>query len=162
MCGYDSTAPSSTIDNQTAGNYAYFQNSSLTINATVDTTSETYGSGLANVRLYYWYHNASNNATKENNTAYWSSDVLDSTDSTPWPQASWTFSFPNGSGYYRFDSIAYDNATNAETLLNVNQANNTECFFNNTPPNIPYIFKFVKIRDACKISLNIMHNKTII
>ncbi len=141
MAGYDNTAPSSSINNQTFGYYSYFQNGSLTITATVNDSSETYGSGISSVCLYYWHHNATNNVTKEANTGYWNGSFLFvTTNSTPWidtSAVSWMFTFPNGTGYYRFCSRVYDNATNAESLLAVDEVNNTECFYNNTPPNIP-------------------------
>jgi hypothetical protein len=83
----------------------YWKKSSpFTITATA---SDTGGSGLKNVSLYYY--NSSNN-----NTWYgpWKFGVV----TTPWSGISWSFTFPKGIGYYRFYSIAVDNASNGETI----------------------------------------------
>ena len=139
----DCTAASSSINNQTAGHYSYFQNSSpLTITAIANDSSETGGSGISSVRLYYWHHNATNTPEKDTNPVYWNGSFLFGTNSTPWinnSTVSWSFSFPNGTGYYRFCSRVYDNVTNAESLLTLGQTNNTECYYNNTPPNTPVL-----------------------
>ena len=136
----DTVAPNSSINNQTAGYYSYFQNNSyFTISANVNVTSETSASGINYIALYYWFNNATNNATKLTNN--WNDSTLfGTTNTTPWidiSNVSWNFSFSNGTGYYRFCSKAYDNASNCESLLDLNQTNNSECFYQNTPPETP-------------------------
>ncbi|HEC86436.1 MAG TPA: hypothetical protein ENI49_00975, partial [Thermoplasmatales archaeon] len=94
----DNETPSSSVDAISP----YWQNSSpLTINATA---SDGSGSGLDNVALYYRY--SSDNSS-------WGSWVYFGYDtSSPW---SWSFTFPNGSGYYQFYSIAQDILQNTES-----------------------------------------------
>ena len=81
----------------------YWQTSTpITITAIASDDS----SGVANVSLYYRYSN--NNST-------WGNWTLFGTDSaSPW---SWSFNFPNGTGYYEFYTRARDNATNYEVAL---------------------------------------------
>jgi hypothetical protein len=112
----DSYAPESSVD---AISDYWHSSQPFTINATaIDNTS-----GVANVALY-WY-NSTDNST-------WSGPWSNGTDSTA--PYSWSFTFSNGSSsYYRFYTIANDNATNIETPP-VN--NDTKCFFNNTIPTI--------------------------
>ncbi len=100
-CGYDTTAPSSSVDAITS----YWQKTSpLTIDGTA---SDTGGSGLWNVTL--WYRFSSNNVS-------WGGWVTSGLfDSNPWVAVSWSFTFSNDSGYYEFYSIAKDNATNTES-----------------------------------------------
>jgi hypothetical protein len=138
----DDSAPNSSINNQTAGYYSYFQNSTLPITATINISSETNGhpySGLKNVTLYYWYNNATNNDSKI--PANWSTAIIfeNSTSFSVWSgnlwNVSWSFDFTNGPGYYRFCSMAYDNVSNHETLKLLNRTNNTECFYGNNLPN---------------------------
>jgi hypothetical protein len=114
-CGYDNVAPSSTVDSITT----YWQTTSpLTITATA---SDTGPSGLKNVTLYYSY--SSNNAS-------WGGYVSFGVDTaSPW---SWSFSFSNGTGWYRFYSIAKDNATNAESLPDLGY--DTSCGYDNVAP----------------------------
>jgi len=94
-CGYDTTAPSSFVDAITP----YWKNAIAMITAT---TSDTF-SGVKNVTLYYRF--SSDNASWDG----WVSTGVDI--AAPW---SWSFSFSNGSGYYKWYSIAKDNATNVE------------------------------------------------
>ncbi|MEW6070139.1 MAG: VCBS repeat-containing protein, partial [Candidatus Thermoplasmatota archaeon] len=76
----------------------YWQNSTLIIDAE---GSDTF-SGLKNITLYYY------NST-DNSTFYGPWEF--GTDADPWVSISWSFNFPKGEGYYRFYSIARDNAT---------------------------------------------------
>lgn len=77
----------------------YWFNSSITITA----SASDLHSGVASVEL--WYRYSTNNAT-------WGGWTLFGTDTAaPW---SWSFNFPNGSGYYRFYSRAKDNVSNYE------------------------------------------------
>jgi hypothetical protein len=100
-CGYDNVAPSSSVD----AIPSYWQKTSpLTIDGT---TSDTGGSGLWNVTL--WYRFSSNNAS----WGGWVTSGL--VDSNPWVAVSWSFTFSNDTGYYEFYSIAKDNATNTES-----------------------------------------------
>jgi hypothetical protein len=97
----------------------YWKKSSpLTITATA---SDTGGSGLKNVSLYYY--NSSNN-----NTWYgpWKFSVV----ATPWSGISWSFTFPKGVGYYRFYSVAVDNASNVETFT----GNDTRAGYDSVAP----------------------------
>jgi hypothetical protein len=95
-CGYDATAPSSTVNLITS----YWKKTNITVTASASDAM----SGVKNVTLYYRF--SSNNASWEG----WVSAGVDSV--SPW---SWSFSFSNGSGYYQFYSIAKDNATNVES-----------------------------------------------
>ncbi|UCB59133.1 MAG: hypothetical protein JSV67_02200, partial [Thermoplasmatales archaeon] len=111
----DSFAPESSVDSFSG----YLQYSKpLIINASATDNV----SGVASVTLY-WY-NSTDNST-------WLGPWSYGTDSTA--PYTWSFVFSNGSGYYRFYSIATDNVTNIETAP-VN--NDTMCFYDNTPPNI--------------------------
>jgi len=85
---------------------------------------------LQSVALYYY--NSTNNYT-------WSGPFSYYTNTTPWfninaINISFNFSNANGSGYYRFYSIATDNASNTEEAPS---SYDTACYFsvNNSPPN---------------------------
>ncbi|PIV68255.1 MAG: hypothetical protein COS08_07075, partial [Euryarchaeota archaeon CG01_land_8_20_14_3_00_38_12] len=86
-------------------------------------------SGVKNVTLYYYY-SADNNS--------WDTPHIFGTNNTPkkinnnWT-VSWLFSFPKGEGYYRFYSVAIDNASNTEDPPAVND---TECGYDKTSPSI--------------------------
>jgi len=97
-CAYNSSKPYSEVDLITP----YWHSASLTI--TVQATDFN-GSGLMNVTLYYYY--SSDNTT-------WSDSYRYGVDTDPWNMISWVFTFPNGSGYYRFYSLAIDNDTELE------------------------------------------------
>ncbi|MCK4757268.1 MAG: Ig-like domain-containing protein, partial [Thermoplasmata archaeon] len=92
----DTTLPISSVDTISP----YWQIGVLLITATA---SDTGGSGLANITL--WYSFSSNNLIKGPWT-FFESDVM-----APW---SWDFSFPDGDGYYEFYSTATDMESNAE------------------------------------------------
>jgi len=112
---YDGTPPTSSVNTITP----YWQNTTpITINATA---SDNGGSGVNNVTLY-WYNSTDNNT--------WSGPWNYGTDTqSPW---SWSFNFSitNGSGYYRFYSIATDNLSNTESVT----GNDTMCGYDTTPP----------------------------
>jgi parallel beta-helix repeat protein len=73
-------------------------------NATISADAGDIGSGVANVTLGYQY--SSDNAT-------WGDWIGFETDSVaPW---SWLFTWPNGSGFYRFNTVAYDGSANVES-----------------------------------------------
>jgi hypothetical protein len=95
LTGYDITAPTSSI-NAIA---SYWNIAPLVVTATAADAL----SGLKDVTLYYKY--STDNATWDT----WVSFGIDLV--TPW---SWSFTFPNGSGYYQLYSRAKDNATNFE------------------------------------------------
>lgn len=97
-CGYNSTRPYSAVNAISP----YWHGSSLTITGE---GTDNNGSGLYNVTLYYFY-SANNNSWSPSNTF--------GVDSDPWNAISWVFTFPNGTGYYRFYSLAIDNDTNIE------------------------------------------------
>ena len=115
----DTTKPISTVNAISS----YWQNNSpITITANASDST----SGVKNVTLYY-YWNETSNSSADFEGPY----EFDVDDTTPW---SWSFNFPKGRGYYRFYSIAVDNAGNAE---NPPLVNDTGCYYNNTPPNMP-------------------------
>jgi hypothetical protein len=114
--GEDSIKPSSSV---TAITPYWKKTPPLTITATA---SDTGGSGLKNVTLYYY--NSSNNATFY---GPWNFGVV----SNPWAGISWSFTFPKGVGYYRFYSRAADNDSNIE---DVPLTNDTECGYDTTGP----------------------------
>ncbi len=97
-CAYNSSKPYSEVDAISP----YWRSSSLWITAQA---TDFNGSGLQNVTLYYYY-------SSDNNT--WSNSYLFGVDTTPWNTISWVFTFPLGTGYYRFYSLAIDNDTNIE------------------------------------------------
>jgi hypothetical protein len=100
-CGYDNVASSSSVNAITT----YWQKTSpLTIDGTA---SDTGGSGLWNVTLWYRY------SSDNNSWGGWVASGL--VDSNPWVAVSWNFPFSNNTGYYEFYSIAKDNATNTES-----------------------------------------------
>jgi hypothetical protein len=126
-CGYDNTVPTSSVSSISVPYWKKI--STLTVSATA---SDTGGSGLKNVTLYYY--NSSNNIT-------WYGPWNFGVDSDPWVDVSWSFTFPKGIGYYRFYSDASDNATNMETAP---VSNDTFCGYDNSTPSstvytiIPY------------------------
>jgi len=97
-CAYNSSKPYSEVNTISP----YWYNSALSISAQA---TDFNGSGLQNVTLYYYY-------STNNNT--WSNSSLFGVDTTPWGTISWVFTFPNGTGYYRFYSLAIDNDTEVE------------------------------------------------
>ena len=116
-CGYDYTAPISEV----GGISPYLQNTTL---VTITTTGSDDASGVKNVTLYYYY--SSDNVTFTGPFAYAVNDTL------PWITSFYSFQ-ANESGYYRFYSIAVDNATNVEDAPD---DNDTMCYCN-TPPDAP-------------------------
>ncbi|MCG2826139.1 MAG: Ig-like domain-containing protein, partial [Thermoplasmatales archaeon] len=113
LCGYDNAVPTSNVNVISP----YWQTTSpITITATASDTV----SGLASVEL--WYRYAVDNLT-------WGGWVLSGTDTaSPW---SWSFNFPNGTGYYEFYSRARDNATNYESAP---ASRDTLCGYDNAAP----------------------------
>jgi hypothetical protein len=97
-CAYNSTKPYSEVDTISP----YWQSSSLTITAQA---TDNNGSGLMNVTLYYYF-------SVDNNT--WSSSNKYGVVTDPWTAISWVFTFLNGTGYYRFYSLAFDNDSEEE------------------------------------------------
>ncbi len=95
-CGYNSTKPSSKLDDITQ---YWYNTSPVTITGEATDFSQN---GLKNVTLYY--HFSSDNVSWDDLTLY-------DADNDPWNDISWNFNFPNGTGYYRFYSIAADNST---------------------------------------------------
>ena len=113
---YDVTKPSSSI---TTISSPYWKTTSpLTVSATA---SDSGGSGLKNVTLYFY--NSSNNAT-------WYGPWDFGAVTNPWAGISWSFTFPKGAGYYRFYSIAVDNASNTEVF----SGNDTRCAYDSVAP----------------------------
>jgi len=79
------------------------------------------GSGLHNVTLYYYY-------SPDNTT--WAASHAYGVDSDPWMSISWVFTFPNGTGYYRFYSLAIDNESSVEIFTD----NDTLCGYETGKP----------------------------
>jgi hypothetical protein len=112
-CGYDPIAPSSNVD----AIVGYWKTSATTLTATASDDL----SGVKNVTLKYSY--------RASNSSSWGGWVTVSVDAaSPW---SWDFTFSNGSGHYRFYSIAKDNATNTESVPG---GNDTYCGYDNVAP----------------------------
>jgi len=112
----DDTSPTSSVDAITS----YWKKTSPT---TITAIASDAGSGLKNVTLYYY--NSTDNSTW---SGPWNFDV----DSDPWVACSWSFTFDNGSGHYRFYSIAADNNSNVD---DVPIANDTICGYDTNAPN---------------------------
>jgi hypothetical protein len=118
-CGYDNVAPTSWVDTIVAP----YWKTTIPLTLTVTASDGTGLSGLKNVTLYYY--NSTNNATWRGPWKF------GSTNTTPWiTPIRWNFNFPNGTGYYRFYSVAYDNATNQETFT----GNDTWCGYDDLKP----------------------------
>jgi len=140
-CGYETTAPTSSVSSISA---PYWKKTSpLTITATV---SDTGGSGLENVTLYYY--NSSNNIT-------WYGPWNFGVDSNPWVSVSWSFTFPKNVGFYRFYSIAADNTSNVESVPLVND---TLCGYDDQPPACTIAYNrsatYFKANDSLRIYAN--------
>ena len=115
----DTTKPTSTVNAISS----YWQNNSpITITANASDST----SGVKNVTLYYYWNETSNSSVDFEGPYEFGID-----NATPW---SWSFNFSKGRGYYRFYSIAVDNAGNTE---NPPLISDTQCYYNNTPPNTP-------------------------
>ena len=114
-CGFNSTKPTSEVDTISP----YWQSISP-LPITAQATDYT-GTGLKNVTLYYY--NSTDNSTWYGN---WTFGV----DTDPWNGISWSFNFPNSSGYYRFYSIAIDNNSNIEYFT----GNDTICGYDTAKP----------------------------
>lgn len=114
-CGYNSTKPSSEVDDISP----YWRNS-LPLTVTGQATDFS-GTGLKNVTLYYY--NSSDNST-------WSGPWNFGNDTDPWLDISWIFNFSNGTGYYRFYSIAVANSSDVEDFT----GNDTRCGYDTTKP----------------------------
>ncbi len=113
-CAYYSYRPYSAVNAISP----YWHATSLTITGEA---TDNNGSGLHNVTLYYYY-------SSDNNT--WSSSNKFGVDADPWSSVSWVFTFSNGSGYYRFYSLAIDNDTNVEYFTD----NDTLCGYDAIKP----------------------------
>ncbi|MEW6070299.1 MAG: PKD domain-containing protein, partial [Candidatus Thermoplasmatota archaeon] len=113
----DETSPASSVNTISP----YWQNTTpFTITATA--SDGVTGSGVDNVTLWYRY---------SANDLNWSNWILYSTDYyEPW---SWSFTAPNGNGYYEFYSIAMDWQGNPEDTPSVADA---VCGVNVTFPDI--------------------------
>jgi hypothetical protein len=101
ICGYDTVAPASSVDEITP--HYYDSSEILTLTATANDAT----SGLKNISLYF--SNSTDNFT-------WSGPFTYDVNITPWVEIQWNFNFTsaNGTGYYRFYTRAKDNATNTE------------------------------------------------
>ena len=113
-CAYNSYKPYSEVN--AISPYWYSTSMTITSQAT-----DFNGSGLQNVTLYYYY-------SLNNNT--WSNSSKFGADTDPWKAISWVFTFPSGSGYYRFYSLAIDNDSNVEYFT----GNDTLCGYDAVKP----------------------------
>jgi hypothetical protein len=96
-CGYDTSGPTSNVD---VIDIYWHSATPVLINA----TAEDFHSGMASVRLRYRF-------SKDNST--WDSWKVFGTDTlSPW---SWNFDFPDGEGFYEFNSRAVDILGNWES-----------------------------------------------
>ena len=89
----------------------------LTITATADDND-----GLNSVSLYYYF--------STDNISFTGPTYFD-VDSDPWAGVSWDFNFPDGTGYYRFYSIAVDNTSLTESTP---KDNDTSCGYDTQAP----------------------------
>jgi len=98
VCGVDATLPASSVDQVTP----YWHNASMAP-FTVSAAASDATSGVKGVELYYTY------STDNSTWGPWASYGADNV--APW---SWSFTAPNGDGYYQFYSIATDMVGNTE------------------------------------------------
>ena len=98
VCGVDATLPASSVDQVTP----YWHNASMAPFAASAAASDA-TSGVKGVELYYTY------STDNSTWGPWASYGAD--NAAPW---SWSFTAPNGDGYYKFRSVATDIAGNRE------------------------------------------------
>ncbi len=118
----DSTKPSSNVTTITP--YWHGQSSNpLTIICT-DAKDNTGGEGIKNVTLYYY--NSTDNSS-------WSGPWNFTVDEDPWVECSWSFTFPNSTGYYRLYSRTADNASPAN-IEDPPVTNDTECGYDIVKP----------------------------
>jgi hypothetical protein len=117
----DNTLPTSTVSSIVP----HYHDTSTYM--TISATASDVPSGLQSVSLFF--SNSTDNFT-------WSGPFSYAVDTNPWQTVSWNFSFlaTNSTGFYRFYSIAKDNATNIETAP---VAPDAWCLYNrtNSPPN---------------------------
>ncbi|MCG2825916.1 MAG: Ig-like domain repeat protein, partial [Thermoplasmatales archaeon] len=107
----DDVAPDSQIDVIST----YWHNESVIITAAASDER----SNITNVTLYYY--NSTDNST------WYGPFKFGSDENTPW---NWAFDFPNGEGYYRFYTVAWDEAGNQEIFT----VNDTACGYDTTAP----------------------------
>lgn len=113
-CAYNSTRPFSIVNAISP----YWHCTTLTITGQ---GTDFNGSGLHNITLYYYF--------SPNNTT-WLTSYAFGVDTSPWKSISWVFTFPNGTGYYRFYSLAIDNESNIEYFT----GNDTMCGYETEKP----------------------------
>jgi hypothetical protein len=112
----DKSPPTSSVDKISP----YWKTiTSFTITATANDSL----SGVSRVALSYRY--------SSDNSSWSAWTWFDNDTASPW---SWTFTSPNGNGYYQFYSTARDNAGNEEAAPGSADA---ICGVDNTPPNAP-------------------------
>jgi len=115
-CGFNTGAPVSSVDEI---NPYWTSMKSLVITA----TAQDFGpSGLKNVTLYF-YNSTDNDS--------WDGPWLYDIDDDPWITCSWSFLFPNQTGYYRFYSCAADNSSHVEDAA---LTNDTGCGYDIVSP----------------------------
>jgi hypothetical protein len=113
FCGYDNIAPNSSVDAQTP----YWR---ITGPLTITATATDATTGVGNVTLFSRY--AADNAT-------WGAWIVFGTGTaSPW---NWSFTFPDGNGYYEFYTIATDGVGNSEAAP---AAADMACGYDNEAP----------------------------
>jgi len=110
--GYDASPPMSRVDMIPNG----WHRSPIVVTA----QATDWYSGVACAELWFRY------STDKVSWSPWTFYAQDA--SPPW---SWSFTFPNGDGFYQFHSIATDNASNSEWFKDWEEANAT---VDSTPP----------------------------
>ena len=139
---WDATPPISSVDA-----ISYWHSPPTTITATAsDVLIGVYDSGVKNVTLFYRF--SSNNIS----WGSWTSYGVDL--SSPW---SWSFTFPNGAGYYQFYTRAYDNVGNYETAPG---SADQICGYDNLPPttSISHITPYWHATYTCSITVTYADN----
>jgi hypothetical protein len=100
--GYDSVTPASNV-NASAPYWCKAQSVNVTAQVPADDLS-----GIRTVSLYY--ARSATNGTWPSLAGY---TLFSNLTAGPWR---WSFNFPGGSGYYRFYTVAADNASNGEAV----------------------------------------------
>ena len=96
LCGHDTSPPSSSLTSLAA--YVHTAGP-----VQIDGTAADATSGVARLEMHYRF--------SDDNATWGSWQAFGSDTTAPW---SWSFGFPDGSGYYELYSVAIDNATNPE------------------------------------------------
>ena len=144
--GWDKEPPSSFVRKI----LPYWHNSTISITVNASDAS----SGVMKVELYYRY--SSDNSTWEG----WSLLGENTTGNpTYW---NFSFNFPNGTGYYEFVSVAWDNAGNHEVINWTEPSNAARAGYDDVQPTLYYLVesKGFVINNIYPENYNIILNAT--